>query len=187
MTADTDTKPASIQRRLNEMAHSARRAAGTDFEEALALLDEALGDDGGLLRLAVGQRRLQQGLAETLRAAAPAGGAGGQQATGTQIKDASRPAAGAAPTAAQTAATGAVARRLANSLLSAVVIDGVPIRVCTKGRVLASAHHDDILSRFKRALVHGLPSDDAVVGDYLDDDHADKAMAAARAGAREAG
>lgn len=89
-------------------------------------------------------------------------------------------------TAAQRRAEDKTRRYLANSYLDTIAIDGLPIRLCTKGRVLASALGDDMMAHYKRNLVAGLPTDDAIVGDFLDDETAAKAMELARQQAQAA-
>lgn len=214
----------SAERRLRELADEAvalsKDADGKpDFKEALRCLDELIGDDGRLLREAVGQARLESSLSDHLgqaairargqvpvsphvrRKAKKAKVNGGQSSGDTQTPAASeretrgqsdaetQPKAATssrANTPDQRRAEDTTRRRLANSYLDTIAIDGLPIRLCTKGRVLASAMGDDMMCRYKRNLVTSLPTDDAIVGDFLDDQTAAQAMELARQQSQEA-
>ncbi len=214
----------SAERRLRELADESVALSKDDndkpdFREALRCLDDLIGDDGRLLREAVGPARLESSLSESLgQAAARARGQvpvsqhtrrkakqstvyGGQAAVDTHPELASEretrgqgnvdTQAGSATgsrtnTAEQRRAEDRTRHRLANSYLDTIAIDGLPIRLCTKGRVMASALGDDMMARYKRNLAVLLPTDDAIVGDFLDDEHAAKAMELARQQSQEA-
>lgn len=191
---------------MQEVEDAAFDNCNNDYTEAKRLLNEALGDDGDLMRAAFTEREWEIMLMRRVNAASarakgqvPVSGyirskpgvsalgevGGRDQALNEAQSDrVSPPATG--PTEQQRQATKTVNKRLANSLLTATSVDGVPIRFCTKGRVLESAVGDHAMALFKRGLVAGLPTDDCVVGDYLDDDDAKQAMKAALLQAKEA-
>jgi hypothetical protein len=94
---------------------------------------------------------------------------GGGQATG----DAHKFNAPAAPSPERLAAERKAKAIFANGLLSIIKIDGLPIRQCTAGRVLASANDDARMSRWKTALCTGMQPE-MVIGQYVDDDRAEE-------------
>ena len=120
---------------------------------------------------------------DTQDASAAANGEGGQRRVDTHVglapsadlTESSRQG----PSAADRAAGVRVQRRLSNSLLDTYMVDGVPIRYRTKSECESAARRRKTDSAFLLAISHALPTPEAVVGDYIDDDIADEAMQAA--------
>lgn len=83
------------------------------------------------------------------------------------------------PSAADRAAGMRIGRRISNSLLDTYLVDGTPIRFCTKSECEGAARRRTKDAAFLLAISHALPLPEAVVGDYIDDQIADEAMQAA--------
>jgi len=68
----------------------------------------------------------------------------------------------------------AVTRIAADSILDTILVDGRPLRFATKIACLNAAHRHRHLARFLPALVHGLPREDSILGQHVDDQTAER-------------
>ena len=207
-TIDVSEKPPtrkSPERRVQEAADDAIALAGNDFEEALRLFLGVVTKDAATLLVTVSASHLRADAANHLRdakvradgkvsvsshvrsrpggAKGEANGADGQSKPGGDGKTTAGPespeTATQGPSAADRDAGKKVARRLANSLLDTFLINGTPIRYRTKSECEAWARGRKKDAAFVLALVQGLPTPEAVVNDYLDENDAERAMEAA--------
>lgn len=157
------------------------RRALMDFLGKRAALKRGQVPVSGHVRGRPGTRSGGQPALDARKAVASADASGaGLARSGTRGGTARAAGNNSGPTAAERAAESSVARKQSRSLLLSICIGSLPLRECTKGAVLASADGDVLMARFKRNLVGPLPTDSAVVGDFVDDDWAEQCMTAAR-------